>query len=118
VQTFLPSPMAPASTMYHTGLNPLKPIRRVGGEAVFSAKGLRQRRLHKAFLRYHDPENWPLLREALRNMGRADLIGPGKLQLIPMGQPLGTGVAGGEGLRAGRKHRPQKFMTQHTRPAR
>jgi len=118
VQTFLPSPMAPASTMYHTGLNPLKPIRRSGGEAVFSAKGLRQRRLHKAFLRYHDPENWPLLREALRAMGRADLIGPGKHQLIPLYQPVGTGLTGGEGLRTGRKHRPQKFMTQHTRPAR
>jgi len=118
VQTFLPSPMAPASTMYHTGLNPLRPIRRVGGEAVFSAKGLRQRRLHKAFLRYHDPENWPLLRDALRSMGRADLIGPAKHQLIPMGQPLGTGNSGGEGVRAGRKHRPQRFMTQHTRPAR
>jgi uncharacterized radical SAM protein YgiQ len=118
VQTFLPSPMAPASTMYHTELNPLKPIRRVGGEVVFSAKGLRQRRLHKAFLRYHDPENWPLLRDALRSMGRGDLIGPGKHQLMPMGQPAGTGMSGGEGLRSGRKHRPQRFMTQHTRPAR
>ena len=85
---------------------------------MFSAKGLRQRRLHKAFLRYHDPENWPLLREALRAMGRADLIGPGKHQLIPLYQPVGTGLTGGEGLRTGRKHRPQKFMTQHTRPAR
>jgi uncharacterized radical SAM protein YgiQ len=118
VQTFLPSPMAPASTMYHTDLNPLRPIRRVGGEVVFSAKGLRQRRLHKAFLRYHDPENWPLLREALRRMGRGDLIGPAKHQLIPLNQPAGTGAGGGEGLRAGRKHGPQKFMTQHTRPAR
>ena len=51
-------------------------------------------------------------------MGRADLIGPAKHQLIPFGQPAGTGRAGGEGLRAGRKHGPQKFMTQHTRPAR
>jgi uncharacterized radical SAM protein YgiQ len=118
VQTFLPSPMAPASTMYHTELNPLRPIRRVGGEAVFSAKGIRQRRLHKAFLRYHDPENWPLLRDALRRMGRADLIGPAKHQLIPLSQPAGTGLGGGEGLRTGRKHRPQRFMTQHTRPAR
>jgi uncharacterized radical SAM protein YgiQ len=118
VQTFLPSPMAPASTMYHTGLNPLKPIRRVGGEAVFSAKGLRQRRLHKAFLRYHDPENWPLLRDALRAMGRADLIGPGRHQLIPLAQPAGTGAGGGEGLRTGRKHGVQVFKTQHTRPAR
>jgi hypothetical protein len=51
-------------------------------------------------------------------MGRGDLIGPAKHQLIPLGQPLGTGAAGGEGLRTGRKHRPQRFMTQHTRPAR
>jgi uncharacterized radical SAM protein YgiQ len=118
VQTFLPSPMSPAATMYHTELNPLRPIRRVGGEAVFSAKGIRQRRLHKAFLRYHDPENWPLLRDALKRMGRADLIGPAKHQLIPLGQPLGTGHGGGEGMRAGRKHGAQSFMTQHTRPAR
>jgi uncharacterized radical SAM protein YgiQ len=118
VQTFLPSPMAPASTMYHTGLNPLRPLRRVGGEAVFSAKGLRQRRLHKAFLRYHDPENWPLLRDALRSMGRADLIGPARHQLVPLSQPPGTGRAGGEGLRTGRKHGVQSFKTQHTRPAR
>jgi uncharacterized radical SAM protein YgiQ len=118
VQTFLPSPMAPASTMYHTGLNPLRPLRRVGGEAVFSAKGLRQRRLHKAFLRYHDPENWPLLRDALRSMGRSDLIGPAKHQLVPLAQPPGTGKTGGEGLRTGRKHGMQTFKTQHTRPAR
>src|SRR6185369_1497047 len=91
VQTFLPSQMSLAATMYHTEKNPLRPIRRVGGEAVFSAKGLRQRRLHKAFLRYHDPENWPILRDALKAMGRADLIGPGKHQLIPAWQPPGTG---------------------------
>ena len=46
------------------------------------------RRLHKAFLRYHDPDNWPLLREALKRMGRADLIGNGKHHLIPAYQPL------------------------------
>jgi radical SAM superfamily enzyme YgiQ (UPF0313 family) len=87
-------------------------------EVVQSPKGLRQRRLHKAFLRYHDPENWPLLREALEKMGRADLIGNGKRHLVPRFQPAGTGRAGGEGKRVGRKHRPQKFRTQHTRPAR
>ena len=118
VQTFLPSPMALATAMYHSGLNPLKPLKRNGGQEVFSARGLKQRRLHKAFLRYHDPENWPLLREALQRMGRADLIGPGKHQLVPARQPLGTGRAGGEGKRVGRKHGVQRFMTQHTRPAR
>ncbi len=118
VQTFLPSPMSLSATMFHTEHNPLKPIRRQGGDRVVSARGLKQRRLHKAFLRYHDPENWPLLREALQRMGRADLIGPGKHQLIPARQPPGTGGSGGEGRRTGRKHGQQRFMTQHTRPAR
>ncbi|WP_018231106.1 YgiQ family radical SAM protein [Thioalkalivibrio thiocyanodenitrificans] len=118
VQAFLPSPMALATAMYHSGRNPLKNVRRKGAEAVVSPKGLRQRRLHKAFLRYHDPENWPLLREALEKMGRADLIGNGKRHLVPRYQPAGTGRTGGEGNRTGRKHRPQKFRTQHTRPAR
>ncbi len=114
VQAFLPSPMALATAMYHTGRNPLKGIHRDRGEVVFVPKGLKQRRLHKAFLRYHDPENWPLLREALKRMGRADLIGSGKRHLIPLWQPAGTGATGGEGARTGRKHGAQAFMTQHT----
>jgi uncharacterized radical SAM protein YgiQ len=112
VQTFLPSPMSLSTAMYHSGMNPLKPLRRGMAEPVFSAKGLKQRRLHKAFLRYHDAENWPLLREALKAMGRADLIGPGKQQLIPAWQPAGTGGRGGEGARTGRKNGPQTFLTQ------
>ena len=92
VQTFLPTPMAMATTMYHTEKNPLKKLHRKGGEVVGAVRGARQRRLHKAFLRYHDPENWPLLREALKEMGRADLIGNGKRQLIPAWQPAGTGL--------------------------
>ncbi|HKY94771.1 MAG TPA: DUF3362 domain-containing protein, partial [Kiloniellales bacterium] len=88
VQTFLPSPMATATAMYHSGVNPLRAVRRGGSEPVAAVKGLTQRRLHKAFLRYHDPENWPVLRDALRRMGRADLIGPGKEHLVPAGQPL------------------------------
>ncbi len=88
VQTFLPSPMASATAMYHSGVNPLRSVKRGKSEPVASAKGAIQRRLHKAFLRYHDPENWPLLREALQRMGRAELIGPGKEQLVPDGTPL------------------------------
>jgi len=114
VQAFLPSPMALATAMYHSGRNPLKGIHRDRGERIVSAKGLKQRRLHKAFLRYHDAENWPLLREALKRMGRAELIGNGKRHLIPTWQPAGTGRTGGEGVRAGRKHGVQRFLTQHT----
>ena len=77
VQAFLPSPMATATAMYHSGKNPLRKVNHRSEEVVIP-KGLRVRRLHKAFLRYHDANNWPLLREALRRMGRADLIGNGK----------------------------------------
>jgi uncharacterized radical SAM protein YgiQ len=87
VQTYLPSPMALSTAMYHSGFNPLKPVRRNASEKVEAVKGLRQRRLHKAFLRYHDPENWPTLREALKAMGRSDLIGSGKQHLVPREQP-------------------------------
>ena len=91
VQTFLPTPMAIASAMYHTQKNPLRKVTR-DSPAVEIVRGGRQRRLHKAFLRYHDAENWPLLREALKEMGRADLIGNGKKHLIPSFQPAGTGL--------------------------
>ena len=127
VQTFYPSPMATATAMYHSGKNPL---RRVGreSEAVDIVRGDKRRRLHKAFLRYHDANNWPLLREALKAMGRADLIGNGKQHLIPRFQPLNT-----EGYTSSRrknstsvaaktspvtqgrvKAAPGKLLTQHT----
>ncbi len=82
VQAFLPSPMATASAMYHSGRNPLRRIGRKS-EQVFIPKRKKQRDLHKAFLRYHDPANWPLLREALKKMGRADLIGRDAACLVP-----------------------------------
>ena len=123
VQTFYPSPMATATAMYHSGKNPLKKVTR-DSEPVDIVKGERRRRLHKAFLRYHDPNNWPLLREALKSMGRADLIGNGKHQLIPTYQPkadeyqsarrknstpAGSKKVGGTGKPAG-----GRILTQHT----
>ncbi|MBP6599573.1 MAG: YgiQ family radical SAM protein, partial [Giesbergeria sp.] len=86
VQAFYPSPMATATAMYHSGKNPLRKVTR-DSEEVAIVRGEKRRRLHKAFLRYHDPNNWPLLREALKSMGRADLIGNGKHHLIPTFQP-------------------------------
>ena len=91
VQTFLPTPMALATAMYHTEKNPLKKVLGGKAEAVSVVKQGRTRRLHKAFLRYHDADNWPLLREALKEMGREDLIGNSKKHLIPLYQPAGTG---------------------------
>ena len=86
VQAFLPSPMSTASAMYRSGRNPLKKISRLQekySEKVFIPRRKKQRDLHKAFLRYHDPKNWALLREALKEMGRKDLIGNGEQQLVP-----------------------------------
>ncbi|MEO5658801.1 MAG: YgiQ family radical SAM protein, partial [Polaromonas sp.] len=91
VQTFYPSPMATATAMYHSNKNPLRRITR-DSETVDIVRGDKRRRLHKAFLRYHDANNWPLLREALKTMGRADLIGNGKHHLIPTFQPMSDGT--------------------------
>jgi uncharacterized radical SAM protein YgiQ len=106
VQTFLPSPMATATAMYYSGKNPLRKVTRTS-EDVAIPRGLRVRRLHKAFLRYHDPDNWPLLREALRRMGRANLIGNGKHQLVPAWQPATRADAPAP-------RRGHAFLTQHT----
>ncbi|MCC7413224.1 MAG: YgiQ family radical SAM protein [Gammaproteobacteria bacterium] len=110
VQAFTPTPMATATAMYHTGRNPLRKVTRTS-EIVHVPKGLRVRRLHKAFLRWHDPENWPLLRDALNRMGRAELIGSGPGCLIPARQPAGTGHRP-EGARRGGSEKP--FLTQHS----
>ncbi len=112
VQTFLPSPMATATAMYHSGVNPLRGVRRGASEKVEAIKGLKQRRLHKAFLRYHDPDNWPLLREALKRMGRDDLIGSKPDQLVPAHQPPGTGKAAAAHRPLRRADRPRRFTTK------
>jgi uncharacterized radical SAM protein YgiQ len=109
VQAFLPSPMALATTMYHSGKNPLHRIDRES-ESVSVPKGFKQRKLHKAFLRYHDAKNWPLLREALKKMGRADLIGNGKNHLIPAWQPATTETTASK--KGSSSHK--SFLTKHT----
>jgi uncharacterized radical SAM protein YgiQ len=104
VQAFLPSPMAIATAMYHSGKDTLRKVSHKA-DNIAIPKGEKQRRLHKAFLRYHDPKNWPLLRDALKNMGRSDLIGNGKQHLIPTFQPKGF---------VGPAEKIQTFKTKHT----
>ncbi len=124
VQTFYPSPMATATAMYHSNKNPLRKITR-DSETVDIVRGEKRRRLHKAFLRYHDANNWPLLREALKAMGRADLIGNGKQHLIPNWQPLSDGgytsarkknstVAEPAASKSSNPPKPGRMLTQHT----
>ncbi len=126
VQTFYPSPMATATAMYHSGRNPLRKIHRTAKsdeETVDIVRGEKRRRLHKAFLRYHDPNNWPLLREALKSMGRADLIGNGKHHLIPTFQPMVDGSyqsarrknsTAAPAQKPNRQPVPGRILTQHT----
>ena len=91
VQTFTPTPMAMATTMYHSRRNPLAKVTE-DSEIVETAKSGKTRKLHKAFLRYYDPENWPILREGLYRMGRGDLIGNTDRHLIPApGGEMATG---------------------------
>ena len=137
VQTFYPSPMATATAMYHSGRNTLTRVRRQmrdeAEETVDIVRGEKRRRLHKAFLRYHDPNNWPLLRDAPKALGRADLLGNGKHPLIPTFQPFTDGgyqgarrknstpvgqkaVAAKPQGQAAKPGQPQKgrLLTQHT----
>lgn len=99
VQTFMPTPMAMATTMYHSRKNPLKKVT-ADSEVVETARSGKVRRAHKAFLRYQDPANWPILRETLVNMGRGDLIGNSDRHLVPSWQASEDG-----GLAAGERKR-------------
>ena len=91
VQAFYPSPMATATAMYHSGKNPLRKVT-YKSDTVEIVKSPEKRRLHKALLRYHDPKNWPLIREALKELKLAHLIGPGKDKLVPLVQPRGSNI--------------------------
>ena len=104
VQNFYPSPMANATTIYHTEMNSLRNIKN-NAEMVPVPKGARQRRLHKAILRYHDASGWPMIREALRKMGKANLIGKGPNCLVP---------EEGRDEKAGKGGKGRPALTRHT----
>jgi len=117
VQAFYPSPMATATAMYHSGKNPLRKVTYKSDE-VLRVKDPQQRKLHKALLRYHDPDNWELLRNTLRKMGRCDLIGDGAHHLIPTSQPEpGSGYKASRRkntVQAHQRRTGKKLLTQHT----
>ncbi|MEH6502561.1 MAG: YgiQ family radical SAM protein [Cycloclasticus sp.] len=104
VQTFYPSPMATATTMYHTGRNPLNGLS-YKSEKINTVKSLQQRQLHKALLRYHDPKNWKIIKDLLLKMGKKNLIGEGPNCLIPSTPNFG---------KSGSRSNAKKFVTKHT----
>lgn len=112
VQNFYPSPMCNATSMYYSETNPLKRVKYKQREDVPVAKGERQRRLHKALLRYHDPANWPMIREALINMGKKHLIGDKSNCLVPAEDIDAQTPA--QRRKSGR-HGANRFATKHTK---
>jgi uncharacterized radical SAM protein YgiQ len=88
VQDFIPTPMAIATAMYFTGLDPLT------NKPVHVARDLREKRMMKALLFYWDAQHWPLAREALMKAGRRDLIG----KLVPADDGRGSGPPRAQGF--------------------
>ncbi len=111
VQNFYPTPMCNATSMYYSEINPLKRVKYKKPEVIPVAKGERQRRLHKALLRYHDPKNWPLIREALTEMGKTYLIGDKPGCLIPAHDDVDV-VTPAQRRQSGR-HGSNRFATKH-----
>jgi uncharacterized radical SAM protein YgiQ len=87
VQDFIPAPMDIATCMHYTGLDPLtmKPVETV--------TRLRDRMTQRALMQFFAPENYYTVREALIGAGREDLIGSGRLCLIPEQPPRDAGRA-------------------------
>ncbi|MFZ6845107.1 YgiQ family radical SAM protein [Undibacterium sp. RuTC16W] len=108
VQTFMPTPMALATTMYHTRKNPLKKIDE-NSEIVETARSGKIRKFHKALLRYQAPENWEIVKEGLLRMGRGDLIGSSERHLIPPRAPVVPVVD--KGINNGRRVAAPKMNT-------
>ena len=118
VQAFYPSPMATATAMYHSKKNPLRKVT-YKSDKVEIVKSPEKRRLHKALLRYHDPDNWPIIRKALTEMKLQHLIGSGPEKLVPAEQPddyrqhqspRRKNTKAAHAKRTGRR----KILTQHT----
>jgi uncharacterized radical SAM protein YgiQ len=103
VQDFIPGPMDIATSMYHTGIDP------ISGKKVYVAKGAKDRQSQRALLQFWKPENYQLVKEALLKQGRQDLIGPNEHCLIGSRPPSPT-----------EKYRPRqaKASKEGYRPAR
>jgi len=112
VQNFYPSPMATATTMYHTEIDTLHKVKKQN-EIVPIARGEKERRLHKAILRYHDPKNWKMIRHALKEMGLAKLIGHGKQHLVPPASANEERLVQKQGGK-GQNNKGQRALTRHS----
>lgn len=81
VQDFIPAPLDVATSMYYTGLDPFTL------KEVHIARAFRDRKAQRALMQFFKPENYFEVRDALREVGRSDLIGEGCDCLIPSKPP-------------------------------
>ncbi|MEN6617529.1 MAG: YgiQ family radical SAM protein [Syntrophorhabdus sp.] len=75
IQDFMPLPMTLSGTIYYTGKDPFT------GHPVYVAKSFRERKMQRALIQYKNPKNAPLVREALKILGKEyllPLLMPGK----------------------------------------
>ena len=81
VQDFIPAPMDIATCMYYAGVDPMtmKPVETV--------KKLKDREVQRALMQFFKPENYFVVRKALIEADRKELIGDGPLSLIPSNPP-------------------------------
>ena len=77
VQDFYPTPGTLATAMFYTGINPRT------GEKIFVAKTPHDKAMQRALLQFKRPENFAIVREALRKAHREDLIGTAPNCLVP-----------------------------------
>jgi uncharacterized radical SAM protein YgiQ len=81
VQDFIPAPLDVATSMYYTGLDPFTL------KEIHIARAFRDRKAQRALMQFFKPENYFEVRDALREVGRSDLIGEGCDCLIPSKPP-------------------------------
>ena len=77
VQDFYPTPSTMSTVMYYTGIDPRDM------SSVYVVKNPHEKAMQRALIQYKNPENYELVKEALRLCHREDLIGFDKKCLIP-----------------------------------
>ena len=85
VQDFYPTPSTISTCMYYTGLDPRNM------EPVYVPVNPHEKAMQRALIQYRNPKNYDLVKEALIQAGRTDLIGFDKKCLI---RPR-SGMSGG-----------------------
>lgn len=119
VQDFYPTPSTMSTCMFYTGVDPRTM------EPVYIPRDPHEKAMQRALIQYRKPENYKLVKEALRKAGREDLIGYGAKCLIRPVPPkpgagggkkqVGAGAgkpASGTSKRATSRHEDGKAATQ------